>query len=252
MAYLELGKATLVEDVLRQLTGGVGAVYENRIAMIRLLNSAMVGSFDPASFPSVDLAQISSMDRAFKYQAVAVAQQVAGLMSERAGRPASNNPAGHEPAWVLSTRALLGHDEHGALYQARQHQRLGAGTMIGFDAYTLIRAELACRHGEAALSLLQARNERGTVHYFDDLFLARAQLLLGNRDKTAEHLRVCTRPYRPTAPKGGWNSNCSLRLNCPPSISSSSAKAWAAQARSARRAQCWQRREKGCLVAAIG
>ncbi len=60
-------------------------------------------------------------------------------------------------------------------------------TMVGADAYALIRAELACRHGEAALGLLQARSERGTVHYFDDLFLARAQLLLGNKDKAAEH-----------------------------------------------------------------
>ena len=189
MVYFEVGKAALVESSLGELIVGVGTIYEERIAVLRFINSALVGSLSQANALAPDLAQHALVGRSFSPQPFRVAQYVIKLLGERTVRPTAIIAAEQEPAWVLSTRALLTQDVHGALQWARQHtdQMIGTQTMVGFDAYTLIRAELACCHGEAAMGLLQARNERGTVHYFDDLFLARAHLLLANREKAAEH-----------------------------------------------------------------
>jgi DNA-binding NtrC family response regulator/tetratricopeptide (TPR) repeat protein len=57
-----------------------------------------------------------------------------------------------------------------------------------FLAFSLIRAELACGHGEAAGRLIAARRELGNRHVMDDFFLARVRLLAGDRAQAAAHL----------------------------------------------------------------
>jgi DNA-binding NtrC family response regulator len=75
--------------------------------------------------------------------------------------------------------------------QALQLARLEADKLLGsifnagFGSFSLIRAELASGTPEGAKRLLRMRQSRGNIHYLDDLFMARAELLSGNR-KAAE------------------------------------------------------------------
>jgi DNA-binding NtrC family response regulator len=52
-----------------------------------------------------------------------------------------------------------------------------------FADFNMLRAELASRQGEAARRLLRIRRGMGNTHYLDDFFLARVELLAGNRDE---------------------------------------------------------------------
>ena len=57
----------------------------------------------------------------------------------------------------------------------------------GFPAFNLIRAELACRHAEAARRLMRIRRDIGNEHPMDELFLCRIELLSGDREAAARH-----------------------------------------------------------------
>ena len=95
-----------------------------------------------------------------------------------------------DPPWVRSTRALIRRNPEEALYWAKHHtdEDLGIGHEIFFFSHVLIRAELASGNGRAARYLLHQLADRGTVTYFDDFYLARAELLLGHRDRAAAAL----------------------------------------------------------------
>jgi DNA-binding NtrC family response regulator len=88
------------------------------------------------------------------------------------------------PAWVMSAHLLLNGKPQEALEWAR---RMGGSelTWMGFPPYNLIRAELACGNGEAARRVLDIKAARGSPHYLDPLFLARVELLAGNRKEAA-------------------------------------------------------------------
>jgi len=58
-----------------------------------------------------------------------------------------------------------------------------------FLKYTQIRVELCNKNMEAAFQLLKTKLINGDQHYIDDLFLARLELLRGNREKAFQYFR---------------------------------------------------------------
>lgn len=66
-------------------------------------------------------------------------------------------------------------------------------TDAAFTAFNLVRAELACRHVEAARRVLRIRRDIGNDHPLDDFFLARLELLSGNREAATRHFAAVLR-----------------------------------------------------------
>lgn len=71
-------------------------------------------------------------------------------------------------------------------YQAIKNHSMWGTITSSFLGYTNIRLELCNKNSEAAFQLLKSKIKAGDVHYLDDLFLARVELLNGNREK-AQH-----------------------------------------------------------------
>jgi DNA-binding NtrC family response regulator len=98
------------------------------------------------------------------------------------GRPVA------EPApWAASCRHLAEGRPREALVAARAEQdRPGHRVIeswIGFTAFVLVRAELACGHAAAAARLLESRSRRGNVHFLDSFFASRLHNLAGRREE---------------------------------------------------------------------
>jgi DNA-binding NtrC family response regulator len=91
------------------------------------------------------------------------------------------------PNAIRIAYALILKDSHEALRLARiEAQKLRGSIMdVGFDSYSLIRAELAARNADSAIRILKAREARGNRHYLDDFFYSRAHLLLNERKEAA-------------------------------------------------------------------
>jgi two-component system, NtrC family, response regulator AtoC len=89
-------------------------------------------------------------------------------------------------AWVASAIMLQRRKPKEALDWARRLAGAELG-WAGFPSCALIRAELACGHGAAARRLLRIKEDKGGAHYFDDLFLARIELLAGNREAAGRY-----------------------------------------------------------------
>jgi len=103
-----------------------------------------------------------------------------------------------DPAWIRVVRSLLAADADEALRLARldANKLLGSIFATGFDAFNLVRAELSTGTWEGASRLLRMREARGNRHYLDDLFLARAELLAGNRKSAAAHFAEALKAAR--------------------------------------------------------
>jgi DNA-binding NtrC family response regulator len=98
-------------------------------------------------------------------------------------------PAEVTHAWAGATDCLLKGDHASALRLARRSIEIDSNHMmhVGFPSYTLIRAELAAGNGEAARRLMARRRGAGYLCYFDDIFMARVELLAGNAELAAAH-----------------------------------------------------------------
>ncbi len=83
---------------------------------------------------------------------------------------------------------------------------------IGFDTFNLIRCELSCGNGEAARRIVEQRRGLGNRHYMDDLYLARAELLAGDRPAAARHFAALSRAVRRYRAEG--RLELELRLAC--------------------------------------
>jgi len=83
---------------------------------------------------------------------------------------------------------------------------------IGFDTFNLIRCELACGSGEAARRIVVQRRALGNRHYLDDLYLARVELLAGNREAAVRHFATLSRAIRRYRAEG--RLELELRLAC--------------------------------------
>lgn len=91
---------------------------------------------------------------------------------------------------LLVAAHLLRGETDAALAEAH---RLAAASLdhyivrSGLRGHTLVRAELAGRHWQAAGRLLGMRIARGNRHFMDDFFLARVELLAGKRRNAERH-----------------------------------------------------------------
>lgn len=96
-------------------------------------------------------------------------------------------PSADLPDWALSLRCLLAHRPHQALRWARLCEKRSPSSVTGNDciSFNLVRAELAEGNTAAAARLMDIRRERGNIHYFDDFYLTRLDLLEGRPSAAA-------------------------------------------------------------------
>ena len=122
--------------------------------------------------------------------------------------------SGGAPAWITVTRHLAERQPEAALALAREdaNRNLAAIVGTGFEAFSLIRAELSAKHPEAALRVLNLRHARGNIHYLDDMFRARAEFLRNNRKSAAEVFAKALQAVEAHGAKGRLDFE--LRLAC--------------------------------------
>ena len=97
-----------------------------------------------------------------------------------------------EPVAIRITRHLLNHQSTAALELARitANRHGGEVTGTGFQSFSLIRAELAERHADAARRLIALRQSTGNRHYLDDFFLARVERLAGDAPEASHRFAL--------------------------------------------------------------
>ncbi|NQT94211.1 MAG: sigma-54-dependent Fis family transcriptional regulator [Lentisphaerae bacterium] len=149
------------------------------LPMLRFINAVETGRLSPAetygaSLPALPSAPVQAglHDR---YRCLARVMEEAHDAPLRESRSASTEL----PDWALSLRCLLAQRPHQALRWARLCEKRGPSSVIGNDSisFNLIRAELAEGHATAAARLMNLRRDRGNIHYFDDFFRTRLDLL---------------------------------------------------------------------------
>jgi DNA-binding NtrC family response regulator len=139
-----------------------------------------------------------------------------GLSDPRA--PEYPGPAvdlGKLPRWVWVFDHLLRGRPEAALEQARAEVAEFGEAYVretGLMPFNLIRCELASGHAEAARRCISRRLEIGNSSYLDGLFLARAQLLAGDRDAAAAHFGSALRAAERYGARGRLDFE--LRLAC--------------------------------------
>ena len=108
-----------------------------------------------------------------------------GKRHERPARSLIDSPAA--PDWINVVQELLNGDPAQALKVARRQANRMLGSIMGsgFDSFSLVRAELAAGNAEAARHVLNLRQSRGNIHYLDDFFFARADILDQNPKSAA-------------------------------------------------------------------
>lgn len=97
--------------------------------------------------------------------------------------------------WAQVMEHLLAHRPEAALKSAQEYAAAHPTIsirQIGPDSWNLLRAELACGNGVAARRILVLRREVGNVHHLNDFFVARVELLAGNREAAARHFAAVT------------------------------------------------------------
>jgi DNA-binding NtrC family response regulator len=158
------------------------------VQLVQFVNAIETGSLKEAADLMPRIAA-SSPHLLFKEAASIPYRGYQALLQLMHGIPDSTpEPTGGMPAWITITSHLLERQPDAALALAREDatRNLHALTGSGFEAFSLVRAELAARHPEGALRVLNLRNSKGNVHYLDDMFRARAEYLRANRRAAAE------------------------------------------------------------------
>lgn len=94
---------------------------------------------------------------------------------------------------VLKTNYFLVNNKLEDALQELQKTKDGIWEHVSsnFLSYTQIRVELCNRNIEAAFQLLKAKFATGDLHYMNDFFLARVELLRGNREKAFQYFLKC-------------------------------------------------------------
>ncbi len=175
MFLVVLARGAEVEPDLVELERS--GLQPSRVALTRMCGLIEAGR------PAEGLAQLVEVERdtmlaQFAAGSIAFYRGLAGVMLRR---PA-DNPV-REPSWLRSTRMLLAHDPEAALRLAREQAvaMQSEADASGFNRDCLVRAELAAGNHAAVRRLVEDRARRGGGHFLDDLFLARADLLCGDR-----------------------------------------------------------------------
>ncbi len=163
-----------------------------KITFINFINAMETGNIQDASGLLPEITGNSALKPEYSRIPIHGYQALLKLMNNSsAGKP----PLSHDIAqnkhvyWPDIIKALLLKENDTALSLARSNAKTNLKHIVGqtFDSFCMIRAELASGNAEAARHLIDIRNNRGNKHYFDDFFLARAELLANNRKLAATH-----------------------------------------------------------------
>lgn len=210
LCLAELGRLSECGELLARLEN---SKWNRGVPLARLLQYAEAGHYDRARelLPRVEQDPILAVSADLRFY-----RTLLDLMHSRWGRPCCEEPPPSGlPAWAISTEELLARRPRQALAAMRSEAEGDVGkalSTVNFDSFSLIRAELACGHGEAAHRLIEMRRERGNVHMMDDFFLARTALLAGDFGGATRHFaavsRACDRYDRRPA------LDFELRLSC--------------------------------------
>jgi DNA-binding NtrC family response regulator len=194
------GRCSECSELLKELAWQCNEQFPMaRVLLIRFVNAVETGHVREASSLMPDIAANPRLVYALPgipyrgYQALLRLMHATTEHGERTPSPptpaAAPPAAAGDPPWVQVAAALLARDTDRALRTAREeaNRTLGALFGSGFLSLNLIRAELAAGTPENARRLLAMRQSRGNRHYLDDFFLARAELLTGNRRLAQKH-----------------------------------------------------------------
>jgi DNA-binding NtrC family response regulator len=170
LAYL--GRLSDVESELKRLSPRPGSRFEGFIRFVDAVETGRVAEADSLRAQTEPFRTHPNFGEETRLYVSAL-----DLMAGR--RPGEDAPPSTE---VLSL--LLSRRPEEALRRVRRQAAADSTPFwleTGIDSYNLVRAELSCRHGSAARSLIQKRRRLGNAHPWDELFLARADLLSGDR-----------------------------------------------------------------------
>ncbi len=169
------GRASEIDDAFdRASRGEKGAWLKGRATLHRLFDSIETGRVQEARRFQEEMQDHPTL-AAYHAVRIGTYELLLSLMSGSAPEKG--------PPWAEAVRRLLERRPAEALRCA-----LGVEPgLVDFINLTLIRAELACGHGEAARRLLDQRWSRGTRTYIDDLFAARVELLAGRTAEARDH-----------------------------------------------------------------
>jgi DNA-binding NtrC family response regulator len=205
----EQGRGEELEPRLEAVLREAPEQYSSRVALIRYANRVATGRQDDLERLRAEVAG-DSLLRTINAGLIAMYDQWLTLMRERASSPGPEDPPAAEVVRRLLTRRV---DE--ALELARRQAQEApelSFTQVGLFAFNLVRAELAAGHGEAARRIVELRGERGNDDYLDDLFLARAELLAGDRGAAARHFARVAGACRRYRAEGRLDFE--LRMSC--------------------------------------
>jgi DNA-binding NtrC family response regulator len=184
------GRGMEARDELRDLSWQCNERFRpSRIVLVRFVDAVETGRIQEASLLMAQLQTASAAE--LRVGRISHPDYVALLGLMHGERPPSppGLPATQPATWVTIADLLIHRKSDEALSLARLEAKklLGSFFGSGFEAFGLIRAELAAGHGESAVRLLRMRHARGNRHYLDSLFLARAERLAGNRKLAVRH-----------------------------------------------------------------
>jgi len=186
------GRGTEAKDELRELSWQCNERFRpSRITLVRFIDAVETGRVQEAS---ALMAQLQTMAPAeLRVGRVNPLDYAALLALMHGGKPdatkSGSESASQSATWVRIAELLLLRKGEDALSLARMEAKKLLGSFLGsgFEAFGLVRAELAAGHGESAVRLLKMRHARGNRHYLDSLFLGRAERLAGNRVLAVRH-----------------------------------------------------------------
>lgn len=164
-----------------------------KILMIQFVNAVESGNIQDASSLLPEIATNSRLKLDLTRIPLRGYQRLLKLMHEssngRQPSPQVEKIINNRPDWSDIIKCLLLKKNEEALKLARLNAKSNLTHILGntFDSFCLIRAELASGNSEAARHLIGIRSNRGNIHYLDDFFLTRAEMLENNPKLAAIH-----------------------------------------------------------------
>ena len=181
------GRGTESKNQIKTLTWQCNDNFHmGKILMIQFVNAVESGNIQDASSLLPEIATNSRLKLDLTRIPIHGYQTLLKLIHDSSNgkqpTPPDSNTANNRPDWSDIIKCLLLKCTEEALTLARLNAKSNLNHILGntFDAFCLIRAELASGNSEAARHLLDIRHNRGNIHYLDDFFLARAELIEDN------------------------------------------------------------------------
>ena len=218
MFLAQQGRGIEAGEQIKELTWQTNEHFRiGRVVLVQFVNAVETGAVQEASHLMSQIktsAQVVSRD--LSRASFVGYQALLGLMHAELSdsQTRAEDRSSQWPAWVKVIDALLTRDTETALRLAREEadKLLGSIFSSGFASYNLIRAELASGKPEGAMRLLKMRQDRGNLHYLDDLFMARAERLADNPQAAARHFAELLKSVERYRAKGRLDFE--LRLAC--------------------------------------